>query len=48
MDEAQRCQELVLVREGRIVFTGEPDELRRRTGEDDLETAFLSLLEAER
>jgi len=48
MDEAQRCQELVLVREGRIVFTGEPDELRRRTGEDDLEAAFLSLLEAER
>jgi len=48
MDEAQRCQELVLVREGRIVFAGEPDGLRRRTGEDDLETAFLSLLEAER
>jgi ABC-2 type transport system ATP-binding protein len=45
MDEAQRCQELVLVREGRIVFTGGPDELRRRTGEDDLEAAFLSLLE---
>ena len=48
MDEAQRCQELVLVREGRIVFTGAPGELRRQTGEDDLEAAFLSLLEAER
>jgi ABC-2 type transport system ATP-binding protein len=48
MDEAQRCQELLLVREGRIVFGGEPDELRRSTGEDDLEAAFLSLLEAER
>jgi ABC-2 type transport system ATP-binding protein len=35
MDEARRCQDLVLVRDGRIVFTGEPDELRRRTGEDD-------------
>jgi ABC-2 type transport system ATP-binding protein len=46
MDEARRCQDLVLVRDGRIVFTGEPDELRRRTGEDDLEAAFLALIEA--
>ncbi len=46
MDEARRCQDLVLVRDGRIVFTGEPDELRRRTGEADLEAAFLALIEA--
>jgi ABC-2 type transport system ATP-binding protein len=46
MDEARRCQDLVLVRDGRIVFTGEPDALRRRTGEDDLEAAFLALIEA--
>jgi ABC-2 type transport system ATP-binding protein len=46
MDEAERCDELVLLREGRIVATGEPDELRRRTHADDLEDAFLALAEA--
>jgi ABC-2 type transport system ATP-binding protein len=45
MDEADRCDDLVLVREGRIVATGSPDELRRKTGQDDLEQAFLVLAE---
>jgi ABC-2 type transport system ATP-binding protein len=46
MDEARRCDELVLVREGRIVASEPPDELRARTGKDDLEEAFVALLEA--
>ena len=46
MDEADRCDDLVLLREGRIVAAGSPDELRRRTGTDDLEAAFLALAEA--
>ena len=46
MDEAERCDELLLVREGRIVAAGAPSELRARTGSDDLEHAFLSLAEA--
>ena len=46
MDEAERCDSLVLIREGSIIAEGEPGELRRRTGEDDLEDAFLSLVEA--
>ncbi len=46
MDEAERCQELVLMRSGRIVATGTPDDLRARTGTDDLEAAFLALAEA--
>ena len=46
MDEAERCDELILMREGSIVATGSPDELRSRTGEDDLEDAFLVLAEA--
>ena len=46
MDEADRCDDLVLLRDGRIVATGSPDELRRRTGMDDLEAAFLALAEA--
>jgi ABC-2 type transport system ATP-binding protein len=45
MDEAHRCQELVLMRDGAIVFTGTPDELKARTGKDDLEDAFLDLIE---
>jgi ABC-2 type transport system ATP-binding protein len=47
MDEAKRCDDLVLMREGRIVATETPDELRARTGQLDLEDAFLALAEAE-
>jgi ABC-2 type transport system ATP-binding protein len=46
MDEAERCDELVLLREGRVVATGSPDALREQTGEHDLEAAFLKLAEA--
>ncbi|MBW3652941.1 MAG: ABC transporter ATP-binding protein [Actinobacteria bacterium] len=43
MDEASRCHELVLLREGRIVASGPPDQLLRETGSDDLEQAFIEL-----
>jgi ABC-2 type transport system ATP-binding protein len=46
MDEAERCDDLILLRDGRIVATGAPDELRSRTHADDLEEAFLTLAEA--
>ena len=46
MDEAERSDDLVLLREGQIVATGSPDELRQRTHADDLEDAFLALAEA--
>jgi ABC-2 type transport system ATP-binding protein len=45
MDEAERCDELIMIRDGSIVAQGEPDELRRRTGTDDLEQVFLTLVE---
>jgi ABC-2 type transport system ATP-binding protein len=45
MDEAGRCDELLLLREGRLVAQGSPDALRERTGQDDLEQAFLALAE---
>ena len=45
MDEAERCDDLVLMREGRVVATGAPDELLERTGARDLEGAFLALAE---
>jgi ABC-2 type transport system ATP-binding protein len=46
MDEAERCDELVLLREGRVIATGPPETLRRQAGEHDLEAAFLKLAEA--
>jgi ABC-2 type transport system ATP-binding protein len=46
MDEAERSDDLVLLRGGQIVATGSPDELRHRTHADDLEDAFLTLAEA--
>ena len=47
MDEADRCDDLVLLRDGRVVASGAPPELRARTRTDDLETAFLTLAEEE-
>ncbi|MGE0027113.1 MAG: ABC transporter ATP-binding protein [Thermoleophilia bacterium] len=44
MDEADRCEGLVLMRDGRIIATGTPDELRERTGTDAIEDAFLDLV----
>ena len=46
MDEADRCDDLVLMRDGSIVATGSPAELRARTATDDIESAFLALAEA--
>ena len=47
MDEAARCDDLLLLRDGRLLAAVTPDEFRDRTGEQDLETAFLRLAEAE-
>ena len=45
MDEADRCDQLILMREGAIVATGSPSELRERTGAADIEQAFMKLAE---
>ena len=46
MDEAERCDRLLLMREGRIIADGPPEEIRGRTGAADIEGAFLHLVEA--
>jgi ABC-type multidrug transport system ATPase subunit len=46
MDEAARCHDLLLLRDGRLLAAATPAALRDRTGEDDLEAAFLRLAEA--
>jgi ABC-2 type transport system ATP-binding protein len=45
MDEADRCDRLLLLREGRLLADSTPAELRARTGEQDLDAAFLALVE---
>ena len=45
MDEAERCDELLLLRNGEILATGTPAELRERTGTRDLDSVFLRLVE---
>jgi ABC-2 type transport system ATP-binding protein len=45
MDEAERCHRLLLMREGRIIADGSPEEIRQRTGAPDIEQAFLHLVE---
>jgi ABC-2 type transport system ATP-binding protein len=47
MDEAGRCDALVLLRDGRVVSSEAPASLLRRTGAPDLESAFLAVAEAE-
>ncbi|MCS3876870.1 ATP-binding cassette domain-containing protein [Gordonia amarae] len=46
MDEAEQCDNLILMREGGLVAELTPDELRARTGHNNLEKAFLALIEA--
>jgi ABC-2 type transport system ATP-binding protein len=46
MDEADRCDRLLLMREGRIIADGTPLEIRQKTGTDDIESAFLAIVEA--
>lgn len=47
MDEAIRCDRLVLLREGRVLAELTPSELLERTGASDAEGAFLRLIEEE-
>jgi ribosome-dependent ATPase len=44
MDEAERFDWLIAMDAGRILATGSPEELRRRTGTQNLEETFVALL----
>jgi ABC-2 type transport system ATP-binding protein len=46
MDEADRCDDLLLLREGHVLASGTPAELRERVGAESLEDVFLRLIEA--
>ncbi len=45
MDEADRCDRLLLMREGQIIADGSPGEIRQRTDSADIEAAFLRVVE---
>lgn len=44
MDEANRCDRLLLIREGELIADDTPEAVRRSTGTPDLEAAFLRLI----
>jgi ABC-2 type transport system ATP-binding protein len=45
MDEASRCERLLLMREGRLLADDPPGALLERTGSADIEQAFLRLVD---
>jgi len=45
MDEAERCDRLLLMRDGAILAHGTPEEIKQQGGGRDIETAFLGLVE---
>ena len=47
MDEAERCDRLLLMRDGALIADGTPDEIRARTGSHDIEAAFLAIVGGE-
>jgi len=47
MDEAARCDRLVLIREGRIIADDTVAAVRAEAGTEDLEEAFLRLIRAQ-
>jgi ABC-2 type transport system ATP-binding protein len=47
MDEAARCERLLLIREGRLIADDTPAAVRASAGTDDLDEAFLRLIRAQ-
>ena len=45
MQEADHCDELVLLREGAILAKGSPPQLRREAGLENMDAVFISLVE---
>ncbi|MEM9291195.1 MAG: ATP-binding cassette domain-containing protein [Acidobacteriota bacterium] len=41
---AALCEDIVVVDHGRVVASGTPEEIRERSGEEDLEEAFIQVL----
>ncbi|MGN6782623.1 MAG: hypothetical protein ACTHJH_14075 [Marmoricola sp.] len=48
MDEASRCDRLLLMRDGQLIADDSPVRLLERTGTTSVEEAFLSIVTASR
>jgi len=46
MDEAERCDQLLLMRDGAILAHDTPAAIKQQAGAEDVESAFLSIVEA--
>jgi ABC-2 type transport system ATP-binding protein len=46
MDEAERCDELLLIRDGQLLAQGSPKQLCEQTGTNSIEQSFLKLIGA--
>jgi ABC-2 type transport system ATP-binding protein len=46
MDEAERCDQLLLMRDGVILAQDTPQAIKEQAGATDIESAFLALVEA--
>jgi ABC-2 type transport system ATP-binding protein len=44
MDEAERCDRLLLMRDGAIIADGSPAAIKEKAGVDDIEQAFLAIV----
>jgi ABC-2 type transport system ATP-binding protein len=45
MEEADMCDDLILMRNGKILAAGTPQELRDQTRQSKMESVFISLVE---
>jgi ABC-2 type transport system ATP-binding protein len=48
MDEAERCNRIALIREGRLLICDTPPEIKKSGGAKTLEEAFINLVELHR
>jgi ABC-2 type transport system ATP-binding protein len=46
MDEANRCDRLLLIRDGALIADETPAAIKQSTGTDDLDAAFLAMIRA--
>ena len=44
MDEAERCDDLILIRSGKLLAHGSPNELKRHNNTNTIEETFLKLV----
>jgi sodium transport system ATP-binding protein len=44
---AALCDQIIIISRGQVTATGSPDDLRRQTGQENLEDAFVAAIGSE-